>query len=215
MMICEGFILPLIRLDNKIETIDFCRNNTYYKWHLSSKESRYGLDEGLLVLSRYSDIKDFKHFNLERDICHVPGMIGFTLGDIRFYCVHLIPILSCSTIPYTVSVFLNWLTSKNLPGIRKRHLNLIKNDPNRLPKIILMGDLNVSSTSDEFNYIIEELQLEKPLEIFNTVEKERSSHSAQIDFILFSYGFGYKYKVSRIDNYHNSDHYPLISNIEI
>ncbi len=215
LMMLEGFIFPLITVDNLGETVAFLKDLGFH-YSFSSPRSAYYMNSGLIISSRYP-IVDASSSYLARDTVHRPGMISICIEVHGVVCqivtCHLVPTLGGETIPYKICNALNVAFQREPLSLRAQSISCIGDC--LLPgNVILAGDMNIArSNEDEYERMMMTLDLKNTSNDRFTTHDTGSSEE-QIDYILVSrkmavHSFGVLSSVTV------SDHFPLMAEVSI
>jgi endonuclease/exonuclease/phosphatase family metal-dependent hydrolase len=215
LMMLEGFIFPLITVDNLGETVTFLKD-LGFQYSFSSPRPAYYMNSGLIISSRYP-IVDASSSYLARDTVHRPGMISICIEMHGLQCqivtCHLVPTLGGETIPYRICNALNAAFQRKPHSLRAQSIECIRDC--LLPgNVIVMGDMNIArSDEDEYERMVMALDL-KNTSNDRFVTHDTGSSEKQIDYILVSremvvHSFGVLSSVTV------SDHFPLMAEVGI
>jgi endonuclease/exonuclease/phosphatase family metal-dependent hydrolase len=215
LMMLEGFILPLITVDNLGETVAFLKN-LGFRYSFSSPRPAYYMNSGLIISSRYP-IADASSAYLARDTIHRPGMISVCIEVHGLRCqivtCHLVPTLGGETIPYKICNMLNAAFNMDSRSLRTR--SLASMGENLHPgSVVVAGDMNIArSDEDEYGHMMMSLELKNTSNDRFTTHDTGSSEK-QIDYILVSREMAV-HSFSVLDSVIVSDHFPLMAEVGI
>jgi endonuclease/exonuclease/phosphatase family metal-dependent hydrolase len=215
LMMIEGFIFPLITVDNLGETVAFLKD-LGFQYSFSSPRPAYYMNSGLIISSRYP-IVDASSSYLARDTVHRPGMISICIEVHGLRCqivtCHLVPSLDDETIPYRICNALNAVFRRKPHSLRAQSIACMRDC--LLPgNVILAGDMNIArSDEDEYERMIMALDL-KNTSNDRFVTHDTGSSEKQIDYILVSREMAVR-SFGVLSSVTVSDHFPLMAEVGI
>ena len=157
----EGFLLPLFVADNKRQVIDYCREHTRFKYHVTVPPPRYFFDSGLIILSAHPvDLPSYHQVHLRRDAGNRPGLLAVNItlptgAKLRVYDVHFVPTLLDVTPVFRVLNFINGRLGRDTRRLRREHFGVMIEDikawhaKDEEVMVVVAGDFNISRGSEE------------------------------------------------------------------
>lgn len=211
----EGLLFPAKLVDNEKKTIEFAKS-LGYKYHLSCGMPGYYINQGLLILSKFP-LSETKLIEAPRAGVNNPGTL-YARVKIKnksplILNSHFLPILRDLRPSYLFAKIINKILKHNPKKNRLEHLRILE-DLLKNKEVIFGGDLNFSSKTKEYRYVIKKYKLK------NTSDENLMTFRGifikdRLDHILVSRNI--KPLASKIidSNRRFSDHKPLLSRIEI
>lgn len=214
LMMLEGFIFPLLTVDNLRETAAFLKK-LGFQYSFSSPRPAYYMNSGLIISSRYPIVETSSAY-LARDTVHRPGMISICVEVHGQRCqivtCHLVPTLGGETIPYRICNVLNAAFKMDSRSLRARSLAGM-GETLQPGSVIVAGDMNIHRGDDEYDNMMVTLDLKNTSNDRFTTHDTGSS-GTQIDYILVSRDMAV-HSFDVLDSVRVSDHTPLVAGVEI
>ena len=183
--IVEGYFIPIFIYDDSINSIITTCNKLGYHYNHKSKMNRYGVNNGLLIVSKY-EILFKRESTLNNDLIAPTGILYCKINDIFIINCYLYEFNTIQHYRQIISKCLNLLCCINRNKIRDDNFNEINKILQLLyTNIVLCGDLNI-----EYNTELYDIFMNTNINLKNIKLNSRTSQcpvlyaDAQLDYFM-------------------------------